>query len=236
MEYLAIILILGLLIFAHELGHFICAKLMNINIAVFSIGFGPKIWKYHIKETEYRVSIIPLGGYVFPAIENEEEFYRIPVYKRIIFSLGGPLANIFLPVIILMILYIVNFGFSPELFTRPFIQVYGYMHAIINSLPRIFDNPEQLSGIVGIVQGGAHIIGSGSGSAVSLLILLSLNLAVFNMLPIPALDGGKIMMYILEKIHPKLLKIQMPATIAGWLLILGLMLYATINDVSRLFA
>jgi len=56
------------------------------------------------------------------------------------------------------------------------------------------------------------------------------------MLPIPALDGGKIILYLLEKIHPKLLKIQLPATIAGWVIIAGLTVYVTIKDVVKIFA
>jgi len=58
------ILFLGPLIFFHELGHFFFARFFGVRVEVFSIGFGPKIFKWKRKDTEYAISIIPLGGYV----------------------------------------------------------------------------------------------------------------------------------------------------------------------------
>jgi regulator of sigma E protease len=237
MNYLLIIAILGILIFMHELGHFIFAKLAGIPVSVFSIGFGPKLYKWKRKETEYCISIIPLGGYIMPAVQSETEFYKIPVSRRIFYTVGGPIANIILP---LIILFIVN-SFTPGLtiagiFTEPFIKLSKYFMNVLNSIPLLFSKPEALSGIVGIIAAGGQIINSKLQNAVNLLILLSINLAIFNMLPIPALDGGKILLYLLEKIHPKLLKAQVPVTIAGWVMIIGLMIYATINDVIKLIA
>ena len=237
MNYFIIIAIIGVLIFIHELGHFVFAKLTGIPIAVFSVGFGPKIWKYKKRETEYCISIFPLGGYILPAINDEKEFYQIPVLKRIIFCIGGPLANVFLPVIVLSILNIFNPGSSlAGIFINPFIKTSNLLFNMLQTIPEIFVSPENLSGIVGIVNTGSQFIASSFQNTIKLFILLSLNLAVFNMLPIPALDGGKIFLYLLEKIHPKLLKIQLPATIAGWLIIAGLTVYATINDVAKIFA
>jgi regulator of sigma E protease len=237
MNNFIIIAIIGVLIFIHELGHFVFAKLTGIPIAVFSVGFGPKIWKYKKRETEYCISIFPLGGYILPAINDEKEFYQIPVLKRIIFCIGGPLANVFLPVIVLSILNIFNPGSSlAGIFINPFIKTSNLLFNMLQTIPKIFVSPENLSGIVGIVNTGSQFIASSFQNTIKLFILLSLNLAVFNMLPIPALDGGKIFLYLLEKIHPKLLKIQLPATIAGWLIIAGLTVYATINDVVKIFA
>jgi regulator of sigma E protease len=65
------------------------------------------------------------------------------------------------------------------------------------------------------------------------MALLSLNLAVFNMLPVPALDGGKILLYLLEKLHHRLARLHIPLSIGGWVCILGLMIYATYLDVER---
>jgi regulator of sigma E protease len=237
MNYFIIIAIIGFLILIHELGHFLFAKLAGIPVAVFSIGFGPKIWKHKIKETEYCVSVFPLGGYILPEIKEESEFYKISVLKRIFFCVGGPLANIFLPVIILSILNIFNPGTSiAGIFINPFVQTSNLLLNMIKTIPQIFTSPDNLSGIVGIVSTGGQFITSGFLNTIKLLILLSLNLAVFNLLPVPALDGGKIILYLLEKIHPKLLKIQIPASIAGWLIIAGLMIYVTVNDVIKIFA
>ena len=82
MNYLIIILLIGLLILVHELGHFLAARWVKIPVARFSIGFGPKLWGYKKGNTEYWLSLIPIGGYVLPEIEDETEFFKIPVYKR----------------------------------------------------------------------------------------------------------------------------------------------------------
>ncbi|MBN2038470.1 MAG: site-2 protease family protein [Spirochaetes bacterium] len=237
MNYLIIIGIIGFLIFFHELGHFIFAKIVGINIASFSIGYGPVLFRWKRKETEYRISLIPLGGYVMPEVKDEKEFFNIPVYKRMIFSIGGPFANIFLPLIALAGLGIFNSGISfTSVLITPVVQVFSSMLVIINGLSRIFISPERLSGVIGIVAVGGKIVDSGILNAINLLIMLSLNLAVFNLFPIPALDGGKILLYILEKIHPKLKKIQIPVTIGGWLILLVLIVYATYNDIAKLVA
>jgi regulator of sigma E protease len=237
MSYLLIIVILGILVLIHELGHFVFAKIAGIPVAVFSIGFGPKLYKWERKETEYCISLIPLGGYIMPAVQDENEFFKIPVLKRIFFTVGGPIANVVLP---LIILFITNF-FHPGItiagiFVNPFVKLFTYFVNMLNSIPLLFSKPEALSGIVGIIATGGRIIGLKIQNALNLLILLSLNLAIFNMLPIPALDGGKILLYLLEKIHPKLVKAQFPVTIAGWVMIIGLMIYVTINDVIKLIA
>ena len=79
MSYLLIFCTVSLLIILHELGHFLAAKRMGIPIARFSVGLGPKVWGFKIGETEYWLSMIPCGGYVLPALEDEEAFDKIPL-------------------------------------------------------------------------------------------------------------------------------------------------------------
>lgn len=59
-----LVILLGLLIFVHELGHFLVAKYFGVKVEVFSLGFGKKIFKYRHGETDYCLSLIPFGGYV----------------------------------------------------------------------------------------------------------------------------------------------------------------------------
>src|SRR4028118_1139821 len=61
---LAFVLVLGFLIFAHESGHFFVAKFFKVRVLVFSFGFGKRLFGFHHRGTDYRVSLIPLGGYV----------------------------------------------------------------------------------------------------------------------------------------------------------------------------
>ena len=64
MTFLSAIILLGILIFVHELGHFLFAKLVNVKVLKFSLGFGPRILGKKYGETEYLLSAVPLGGYV----------------------------------------------------------------------------------------------------------------------------------------------------------------------------
>ena len=72
-EALAVVVVLGGLIFFHELGHFLMARVLGIGVRAFSLGFGPKLAAVRGGKTEYRLSLVPLGGYVSLAGEEEEE-------------------------------------------------------------------------------------------------------------------------------------------------------------------
>ncbi|MGB3765479.1 MAG: RIP metalloprotease RseP [Phormidesmis sp.] len=102
MTVLAVIGILALLIFVHELGHFMAARLQNIHVNRFSIGFGPILWKFQGPETEYALRAIPLGGFVgFPDDDPESEIppndpdllRNRPVLDRAIVISAGVIAN-----------------------------------------------------------------------------------------------------------------------------------------------
>lgn len=234
MNYFIVVFLIGLLILVHELGHFLAARWTKIPIARFSVGFGPKMWGYKKGNTEYWLSLIPIGGYVLPEIENEAEFFQIPIYKRIVFSIGGPAANVILPLFCFGIINTMVSGFSLSgVFIKPFIQTFTLFMNLLAAIPLVFSNSDQLSGVVGIVVQGGQFVGADVLKALSFSVFLSLNLAVMNLLPIPALDGGKIILYLLEKIHPKFLRLHIPLAIAGWLLIIGLMVYTTVLDIGR---
>src|SRR6185436_1512179 len=112
MSYLLIFCTVSLLIILHELGHFLAAKRMGIPIARFSLGLGPKLWGFKMGETEYWLSLIPCGGYVMPAMKEEEAFDKIPLKSRILFALGGPAANILGAFVGLPLMNIVKLGCS----------------------------------------------------------------------------------------------------------------------------
>ncbi len=107
------IVLLGLLIFVHELGHFLVAKYFKVRVEVFSLGFGPKIFRFKRGDTTYAVSAIPLGGYVKmfgddPSAQIQEDqksfsFTHKPVGQRISIVLAGPLMNFFFAVLLFML-------------------------------------------------------------------------------------------------------------------------------------
>src|SRR5512138_882787 len=121
----SVVVLLGVLIFAHELGHFLMAKRSGVGVLKFSLGFGPKIIGKRIGETEYLLSLIPLGGYVKLLGESPEDglsaddakrsFLNQPVLKRIGIVAAGPLFNILLA---LLIFTVVNMIGLPVLTTE----------------------------------------------------------------------------------------------------------------------
>jgi regulator of sigma E protease len=106
---LAIVFLLGVLIFVHELGHYAMAKLFGVRVETFSLGFGKRLWGFRRGDTDYRVSLLPLGGYVKMAGENpmEErtgdpgEFMSHPRWQRFIIAIAGPVMNIILAAAVL---------------------------------------------------------------------------------------------------------------------------------------
>ncbi len=235
MNYLAVRLIIGILILVHELGHFIAARAVGVPVEVFSIGFGPALWKKTIGGTEYRISLVPLGGYVLPAVKDEQDYFRIPINKRIFFAIGGPMANL-APIIFLFgALNVIQAGFSIAGVTvKPFLQTADLIQRIFIAFMNLFAKPGSISGIVGILHDGGKFIGGDGINAVRLAIIISANLAIFNLLPLPVLDGGKILFCILEKISIRLRPLFVPIMVVGWLIIIGIMIYATVMDVGRL--
>lgn len=110
------ILVLGLLIFVHELGHFLFAKLFGVRVLKFSLGFGPKVAGRTIGETEYVISAFPLGGFVKMFGENPDEqdvspedkavsFAHKAVWKRFFIVLAGPLFNLLFTVALFFLIF-----------------------------------------------------------------------------------------------------------------------------------
>lgn len=108
MELLIVIIVIGILITIHEVGHLTIAKIYNMPVERFSIGFGPPIIKKQIKETTYTLSLIPLGGYIkLKGEESEEEngFLLQPIKKKLMVIFMGPLANLILGFFLFFLLY-----------------------------------------------------------------------------------------------------------------------------------
>jgi regulator of sigma E protease len=115
LSLLAFIFVLGVMIFFHELGHFLTAKWIGVKVHVFSLGFPPKLIGKTWGDTEYRIGLVPLGGYVKMAGENPgevsgnpEEFFSRTKWERIAILVMGPLMNIVLTLVLFTILFMVG--------------------------------------------------------------------------------------------------------------------------------
>jgi regulator of sigma E protease len=351
LSVLSVVLVLGGLIFFHELGHFLAARAFGMGVSTFSLGFGPKLLRTVRGKTEYCLSAIPLGGYVSLVGQDEEEempegfgkeehFSSRPPWQRLIVVAAGPLANLLLAWLICWGLAYAHgeveilpkigaleeSGPAAQAGMQPGDQVLavngmeiqhwrqmadqvaasrgaslrmdvardgrnltftvtpvpvmrknvfgedepsfrigiraageyarkklGFFEAALSGIAR---SGEMLSltwkGIVKLVQrvvpleqvGGpimiAQMVGKqakeGLEGVFALTALISINLAVLNLLPIPVLDGGHILFFSLETCMRRPLNraVRNATTRFGFVFLISLMLLATFNDIWRL--
>ncbi len=349
MGILVAILVLSVLIFFHELGHFTVARLFGVQVDVFSIGFGKKLYTKMIGKTEWSISLIPLGGYVKMKGQDDSDptkksydddsYNSKKPWQRILILLAGPFANFLLAFV--LYLAIANLGLPKRLPTvgvvsegnpalsagvlksDKILQIDGidilYWEDIgeainssqrdtltlvidrnnttvtLNLTPKIIDDinlfgekitrkiigispsgeritiylgfvdglkyaydetikasllivesiqklitgvvsSDKLGGIITIVDVTSQASSAGILSLFFFTALISVNLGVLNLLPIPALDGGHIMFNIYEMITGKEPNERAVwyMTIVGWVLLLALMMLGLYNDINRL--
>jgi regulator of sigma E protease len=340
------ILVLSFLIFFHELGHFLMARLVGVKVEVFSIGFGKKLICKKIGDTNYCLSAIPLGGYVQmkgqddtnPALKNfdPDSYNSKTPWQRILILLGGPGFNFLLAFLIYLFVAltgwpklapvvgnvmkdtpafhklkkgdviidvngvkikswddipkivqnsdvvklevkrnskiimltikpktIITKNIFNELVKRKIIGIapsgeiikikYSIFEApivawnkFISDATLIFKGIEKLitgaiglntlSGPIGIVDVTSKVANMGIVPLLFLTALLSVNLGVLNLLPIPALDGGHIVFNLYEAIFKKEIseEIMIKLTIGGWAILGCLMLIGIYNDLVRI--
>jgi len=111
----AFVFAIGVIIFVHELGHFMVAKAFDMRVHAFSLGFGRRLWGFRRGETEYKVAALPLGGYVKLAGEDESEasddpreFVNRPRWQRILVYLAGPATNAVFSILLIAVLFTVG--------------------------------------------------------------------------------------------------------------------------------
>lgn len=334
------IFVFGLLIFIHELGHFICARRCGVEIKEFAIGMGPQIagWTSKENNTKYSLRLLPIGGYVSMLGEDEDSdsenaFNNKSVFKRLLIVSAGPAMNLVLGFIVMAIMIslsgalysntiyykdnapsisescglrdgdtiikvestrvytwyelsyeIINKGFEPlditvkrngeiinlENVVFPTIEVSGVLCGDVDFLPEneefnllniakhsffrsvstvkmVIDSfidllkgrygIEAMSGPVGITQTIGDFAARGLNYFLHIFVIITINLGVFNLFPIPALDGGRILFLLIEAIigRPLNRKVEGYIHFAGLVLMLGLALLVTFNDILRLF-
>ena len=236
---LKIVFILGFLVFIHEGGHFLVAKLCKIKVLEFAIGFGPTIWSKQGKETKYALRLIPLGGFVNMIGEEERSdeegsFSKASIPKRIAVVAAGGLVNIIFALIVYFILVASVFNDI----SYAFWETGNFAFSLVDNLKLLFTGNitvDQMMGPVGIGEVVAQT--NGFVDFIFILAVVSISLGFTNLLPFPPLDGGKILFLLIEAIRRKPIKEQTELTIqmVGFMLLIGLSIYVTYNDILRIF-
>ena len=336
------IFVFGLLIFIHELGHFLCARLCGVGVNEFSVGMGPKIFSRTSKKTgiKYSIRALPIGGYVSMVGEDEESdredaFANRSVWKRILIIIAGPLMNLTLGLLATAVMVIssgalygtvidhypdtsnvqlsdstgleagdvilkvgrvsvhtrnglvyevmrqgvapvnmtvlrggeklvvenvlfptgvdkgivyggVDFYANREDFTignvlkHTIFRATSTVKMILDSFGDLLSGKygmDDMSGPVGITQTIGEAAADGFSSFLYMFVVITMNLGVFNLLPIPALDGGRLLFLLVEAVTRKPVNKNVEGYIhlVGLVLLLGVLLVVTFNDILRLF-
>jgi regulator of sigma E protease len=124
----SVAIVLGVMVLVHEWGHFIVAKSFGVRVDVFSIGFGTRLWGWKRGDTDYRISALPLGGYVKMAGDNPleerkgepDEFLSKPRWQRVLIALAGPAMNIILSIVLVAGIYMRG-SKQPAFLDRPMV-------------------------------------------------------------------------------------------------------------------
>ena len=338
MTFLIAVVMLGLIIFVHELGHFLTAKLFKMPVSEFSIGMGPQVFSVDTKNTAYSFRAIPIGGYVNiegmeVGSEVENGFSSKPAYERFVVLFAGVFMNFLMAFILLFAVAKINgrieydtnaiigglvkgganeqilkvddkileldgkkinvwtdiskitkasqnkeeisalierngkeenitlkltkdkennrvvLGISPK-YKKIDLSTTESLDFAKNSFNSIFTDTikgfftlfsgkaslKEISGPVGIFKVVGEVSKFGWVSIISLCVVLSINIGVLNLLPIPALDGGRIIFVFLELFGIKInKKWEEKLYKSGMILLLFFILMISVNDVWKLF-
>jgi regulator of sigma E protease len=132
---IGVFLVLGVMILVHEWGHFVVARLFKVRVDVFSIGFGPRLFGFKRGATDYRISAIPLGGYVrmagqdmsevdagaAPPTGAPDELMTKPRWQRALISAAGPMVNLLMPIVLLAGFYVIKGLPYPAYLDKPMV-------------------------------------------------------------------------------------------------------------------
>ena len=255
--FLAIVTVIA---FVHELGHFLVARWLGVRVEAFAVGFGRELLGYtDSRGTRWKLCLLPLGGYVRMFAENgrvplPDGGSRAPspseraltyahrsVGARAAIVLGGPLANLVFAVLILALLALATGragGIDALSFGLGHAAGFAYDNLLaIGGLLSGGTSGADMLGPVGIAQvSGDSAAAYGFGGVVLLTALLSVNIGLINLLPIPVLDGGHLVFLALERLRgwPLGPRLQRLSVLCGLTAVLGLSIAATLNDVLRL--
>jgi len=229
--FIIAILSLSLILIIHEWGHFLFSRLFGVKVEEFGIGYPPRLFSFKKNGVVYSVNAIPFGAltqiYEGEKGKNEpESFWSKSTFQKIMILVAGPLFNILLAFLILTILFAV--GFPQEVVPFPIFEgevviKYSVPQAMVHSIEfmgiilresiigmgQAFYNLffkaqiQDFVGPIGLVAISQQAVQLGVTQSLYFFALISYVLGIFNLLPIPALDGGRVFLILIEKIRRK---------------------------------
>jgi regulator of sigma E protease len=228
------LVVLGIIIVFHELGHFLVAKFFRIKVETFSVGFGPRLFGFRYGETDYRLSMFPLGGYV----KMTDGVISNPKWQRFLVAAGGPAMNFVLAVALLTGLFMSGTNFS-DAFAKALQRTIEDGALIVRALGELVTGQasiRSLDGPLSIMRATRDFYQAGFSPLIALMSMISLNLGLMNLLPIPLLDGGLMFMLGIECLMGRDLSLRMKERVVqvGLVFLLTLMVFVLYNDVMKL--
>jgi len=245
---LAFLFVFSVVVLIHEFGHFITAKMLGIKVYEFSIGFpfSPKIATlYKHKETEFTLRLLPLGGFVSFSNDSNAgeslEFLKELKWKRAIIISAGSIFNIISAFLILIAAYM--FIRHVNLFDAMIASLQTLETAVVGTVKLIAgifsgnSSMANLSGPIGIAVMAGKAVNAGFANLLYFTGVLSLSIGILNLLPLPALDGGHLVMLAIESLNRKPLSQQtyQVISVAGMAFFIILTLIISYKDIVNLF-
>ncbi len=261
MSIIIFLIILSVLVVVHEAGHLFAAKFSGVRVDEFGVGFPPKLKKlFTWRGTDFFLNLLSFGGYVKifgenPLEENAEgksdSFLSKGPLSKLLILLSGVLANLFLAFILFSLVQMIGIESQDGFVKRGFFDALYHGLLTTNKIFMLtlaalgellfgsFSGTADFSQIVGPI-GLISLVDTVSQSGFVYLLyftgLISINLAIINLFPLPALDGGRALIVVIEWIRRKKVtpKIFNALNLASFVLLIVLMIVITIRDVSRL--
>ncbi|MBW1649859.1 MAG: M50 family metallopeptidase [Deltaproteobacteria bacterium] len=217
--YIIIMLLTGLSLLIHEIGHLVAAKFFDIKVKLLSIGIGSLLTCYNYKDIKVKICAFPVMFYL-TLNYNPNSYFNIPLYKRVLFSICGSLANL----LFLILIYIFCIAINKNFLISEYYKIHSLIHDI-NHIP----------GILYLINGYAKLIYQNFYSCISFLFIINVIITVVNLFPIIEHDGGKIIFNILNQKKPNILKYYVAFSKILKFSIGSLVIYFTTIDIWRLF-
>jgi membrane-associated protease RseP (regulator of RpoE activity) len=244
---LSIVVALGTVITIHELGHFILCKVYHVETPLFSLGFGPRIIEKKIGKTTFVIAALPLGGYVqIAGMEGNKDFpgsfAAKPFYQKTLILLGGICFN-FLAAYLLFFFLLFHTAWMQapftlmtffHLLTKAWLIFIAAVKQTINNF--IVTASSEITSPLRLISFITQNVHSTIEAFLTTLAFMNISIGLFNLLPLPILDGGRFLLIGIETLRGRSFD---PITVAYFIntsffiLILTIVLMS-IRDISRM--